>query len=147
MRGAFAVVDGFDVVAIRVEDVRGVVRVAVLRAHAGRAVVLRARLERGGMKRVDRLPAGSVERDVHAPSRTSLVDPELVAPERPERRRTVVAVDERDTLETQRRQRARIEVETRVEVAHADSDVVDDAVPDLHGRGGYATQVEGRRVP
>src|SRR5436305_14917918 len=50
LRRSLAVVHGLDVVAVRVEDVRRVVRVAVLRADAGRPVVAPARVHRRGVE-------------------------------------------------------------------------------------------------
>jgi hypothetical protein len=58
------VVDGLDVVAVRIEDERPVVAGVVDGALTGRAVVRVARVDRGSVEGVDRLVRVDAEREV-----------------------------------------------------------------------------------
>lgn len=57
--------DGFDVVAVGIEDERTVIVGVIVRPNAGRAIVTAAGGERRPMESVDPLPAVTSKSDMH----------------------------------------------------------------------------------
>ena len=113
-------VDGLDVVTVGVENVGRVVA-RVVRAFAGRAVVLPSGRDRGGVEAPHRFLVLGLERDVHALGRRPVVaHEELVGPEV-----ALPAVQ----LDPEGAERGLVETTTRLEVSNAQVDVVEEPAP------------------
>lgn len=67
VRSIRRVTDGFDIVAVEVEDERGVIVLVILRPQPERAVALSAVGHRGVMKGVDLRPGRDLEGDMKPP--------------------------------------------------------------------------------
>src|ERR1700752_2105102 len=125
--------DGLDVVSVRVEDERGVVRAAVLGANAGRTVVGAAVLDRRCVPALHAAVVRGLECDVRtrrdavsAGFRPDRVQREVVARAAPEQAAGVAfELTLAQQLEAELAERRLVHAATRSEVAPPDADVVD----------------------
>src|SRR4051812_43680222 len=115
--------DGFDVVAVGIEQERRVVRRAVVLAQPRTAVVAAARLDASPVEAIDRASVRCPERDVHAGVALSRgIEPERRLSLRAEPGAGVVARAD-DVSESL--QRLLVEADARVEVLHFQADVIE----------------------
>src|SRR6266849_5360198 len=124
MARALSEANRFDVIAVRIEQERGIVRWAVVGPQAGSAVVAASRLQAFLVEAIDRGAVACAERNVDAASIGTLggIEPQRRLALGTETRARIVA---RAKHEAEPRERGAVEAHARFQIFHLQANVVE----------------------